>query len=234
MNNASGDVSTNYANSNVLARWRSPSFHPFTGASGPGDHSDLMSPFKVSAEETVRFFGTSGERKRILIGWLEYRKDLCAIGITRGYQWLDGSFVEDKERLKNSPPQDLDLVLFFRRPTSQRTNKAFMQLAQANMAIFDRNAVKAKYHLDVFFIDLDGDAQSAVSLATYYLQLFSHQRDTQIWKGMLQVRHDDGKDDTVLLARLIGALSGGQPWSQKLLMILLSRILQMLRVCLAS
>ena len=184
---------------------------PFIGARGPGDHSNLMSPYKVSVEETVRFFGTSDERKRILAGWLEYRNDLRKIGINRGYQWLDGSFVEDKERLKNSPPQDLDLVLFFRRPSSQRTNKAFTQLAQANRAMFDRNAIKAKYHLDVFSIDLDGDTQNAVSLARYYLQLFSHQRDTQIWKGMLQVKHDDGKDEAVLLARLIGALSGGQP-----------------------
>lgn len=68
---------------------------PFIGARGPGDRSDLMSPYKVSVEEIVRFFGTSDERKRILAGWLEYRKDLRAIGITRGYQWLDGSCVED-------------------------------------------------------------------------------------------------------------------------------------------
>jgi hypothetical protein len=69
-----------------------------------------MSPYAVTAAEVTQTLGTSLNRIGILRGWLGHRAALRALGLRRGFQWLDGSFVEAKE------PQDIDAVSFLRRP----------------------------------------------------------------------------------------------------------------------
>jgi hypothetical protein len=177
---------------------------PFTG-SDPGGAPDLMSPYKVSTAAAVNHFSTSDRRKEILAGWLQYRQDLRSIGIVDGFQWLDGSFVEDKS------PNDLDLVVFLRRPASHFDDKAFHSLMNSRQDLFDRAALKAKYHLDVLFVDLDGNASVIVVATAYYLQLFSHQRQTFLWKGLIRVQHDDAQDDANLLSGLTSPAAGVAP-----------------------
>jgi hypothetical protein len=59
---------------------------------------------------------------------------------------------------------------------------------------------------------MDGDAETLVLMSRYFLQLFSHQRSTYLWKGMLQVRMDDIQDDSAALLRLSsGSPEGVQP-----------------------
>ena len=65
-----------------------------------------LSPYVVTALEVVTSLGTSEARKTILRGWLLHRATLRAVGLDRGFQWLDGSFVEDKVL------KDLDVVSF--------------------------------------------------------------------------------------------------------------------------
>jgi hypothetical protein len=65
-----------------------------------------LSPYVVTALEVVTSLGTSEARKTILRGWLLHRAALRAVGLDRGFQWLDGSFVEDKVL------KDLDVVSF--------------------------------------------------------------------------------------------------------------------------
>ena len=88
---------------------------PFTG-SDPAQPANHMSPYVVTATEVVSHFATSDERKEILAGWLRYRQALRNVGITRGFQWLDGSFLEDKESLGGGPPNDIDLLVYYHRP----------------------------------------------------------------------------------------------------------------------
>jgi hypothetical protein len=64
----------------------------------------------------VQRFAASRERLDILRGLLEYRAALGAIGIVQGFQWLDGSFVEDVEVTKGRPPSDIDVVTLAYRP----------------------------------------------------------------------------------------------------------------------
>jgi hypothetical protein len=153
---------------------------PFTGA-GPGDDPSLMSPYAVDSMEVAIRFGTTDGRRRILNGWLDHRAALREIGIVDGFQWLDGSFLEEKE------PNDLDIVCFIRLPQSVSSVEEQLGLWNNNLALFDRSAVRATYSLDCFFIDLNGSPEALVSLSRYYLQLFSHQRQTFLWKGMIQI-----------------------------------------------
>lgn len=58
------------------------------------------SPYLTTMTEIVRRFGTSAERLAILRGLLDYRAELLRVGIVRGFQWIDGSFVEDCQTIR--------------------------------------------------------------------------------------------------------------------------------------
>ena len=176
---------------------------PFLGPS-PAGAMALMSPYEVKAFDVADRFGTTDNRKDILRGWLKHREALRSIGIDRGFQWLDGSFLEDKE------PNDLDLAAFLYRPSAIATDlAAWNDLLRKNAAFFMRDTVKNTYRLDSFFFDLEGNPELLVSGAPYFLQLFSHRRSTQIWKGMLQVRMEDAQDDADALKLLSLNPAGG-------------------------
>ena len=176
---------------------------PFVGPDGPGGAPEDLSPYATTAAEVVTTLATSATRRTILKGWLEHRAALRGIGFDRGFQWLDGSFVEDKQ------PQDLDIVSFFYRPPGIHDGKMLARLMQANIGLFARPQVKATYSLDFFPVDLNGTPEALVSLTRYWLGLFSHRREDSLWKGMLQVRLEDEADDTAALALL--DLNGEQP-----------------------
>jgi hypothetical protein len=166
---------------------------PFMGADGPGGHFEDLSPYKVSVLEVVQGLSSTDGRKTILRGWLLHRKALRAIGFEDGFQWVDGSFVErDKE------PKDIDVVTYFRRPVTAKTRTDLAKHLQANIGVFGRAQVKAAFHVDFLYVDLDGTAEAIVNLTRYYTGLFSHRRPDFLWKGMLQVPLDDAGDQYAL------------------------------------
>jgi hypothetical protein len=91
----------------------------------------------------------------ILVNWLSYREQLRAIGFNRGFQWLDGSFLEAKD------PKDLDFVTFFYRPIGTTVQQA-LAVMHANKHLFDRGDIKKHFTLDALFVDLQGSAETIV------------------------------------------------------------------------
>ena len=178
---------------------------PFLGPNGPGGHPADMSPYDATALEVVTHFGSTTVRNTILRGWLDHRADLRAAGFLDGFQWLNGSFVEDKQ------PQDLDVVAFLYRPTGILDATSLQTFMKSNPHLFRRQNVRAKYQLDFIPVDLNGTAEFIVQMSRYYMGLFSHRRDDQLWKGMLQVRLDDPIGDQAAVAALAASstLSGG-------------------------
>jgi hypothetical protein len=150
----------------------------------PGEKSG-RSPYDTTTPELVERFATSPERIRILRGFLQYRADLCALGFT-GLQWFDGSFVEQIDATR--PPNDIDLVTFFVRPAALRDDDALLAAADANPHLFDRNASKARYLCDAFFVEVGPSAGALLSQATYWFGLFSHRRGDLRWKGILALQ----------------------------------------------
>ena len=61
---------------------------PFTGE--PTDGA-TMSPFKVTVLEFVASFALTRQRVQILEGFLEFRRRIHELGITRGVQWIDAA-----------------------------------------------------------------------------------------------------------------------------------------------
>ena len=169
---------------------------PFVGAREPGGHAGDMSPYTTTALEVAASFGGTPERQVILRGWLAHRAAMRAVGFDRGFQWLDGSFVEDKQ------PHDLDVVTFLYRPEAVSDPAALAAMMRTNPDLFQRQQVSQKYSVDFFPIDLNGSPEGIVGLTQYFLGLFSHRRRDNLWKGMVQVRLENANDDNAALAAL--------------------------------
>jgi hypothetical protein len=153
---------------------------PHLGSPQEGGHQ--MSPYPTTSLEFCEKFATSPERIDILKRFLEFRSEMRKSGIS-GFQWLDGSFVEDIENSsRNRPPQDLDILTFYYPITvAQNTN------ILANFIEFvDRKACKTKFKLDHLMINIGVNPVIIIEFTRYFLQLFTHNRD-QVWKGMLKM-----------------------------------------------
>jgi hypothetical protein len=180
---------------------------PLTGAS-PISAAE-MTPYKASISEVVRRFATNSERVAILRGLLSYRKAVVDLGIIDGYMWLDGSFVEDAEVLNGRPPNDIDIVTFS--VISALDSAAKYRLLTTNPAVFSSAQAKLKYRCDAYFVDLAAPPVMIVSSTCYWFGLFSHQRKTRQWKGMLQVSLlSDDKAALIALELMEQGLGGGQ------------------------
>ncbi|MER3352774.1 MAG: hypothetical protein RLQ73_02290, partial [Hoeflea sp. D1-CHI-28] len=155
-----------------------------------------LSPYEVSVTEVVATLGSTQNRQDILRRWLSHRSLLRAAGIEQGFQWLDGSFLEQKE------PNDLDTVSFVYRPEYAIQLEDWTTFIAENRRLFDRGQVKQNFRLDALFIDLHGHPETIVEMTRYFMGLFSHRRGDDLWKGMLKVRLENAADDTEALAIL--------------------------------
>jgi len=195
------------------ARLVIPSFNPsmvlppFVGDS-PGVPA-MMSPYKNTISAFVKRFATSAQRVLLLKGLLSYRAALRAAGILDGFQWIDGSFVEDVEKLRNRAPADIDLVTFASRPAAVDGPGLADWIAQHG-ALFDPEQTKVNFHCDAYFVDLRKSGQLIVDETRYWFGMFSHQRETSLWKGMIQLPMYCEDDEAVIfLENLQVDVAGG-------------------------
>ena len=120
----------------------------------------------------------------LISGLLDYRERLRAVGITSGFQLIDGSFTEDCEAVKGRPPGDIDLVTYAYLPVAPSQVSVFLS---NNLSLFNPRIAKQTYHCEAFFIDMAKNAELLIDETLYWNGLFSHQRSTFMWKGMLRV-----------------------------------------------
>jgi hypothetical protein len=152
-----------------------------------------MSPYHANMADMVRHFSLSDERTRILLGLLDYREALRKAGFIAGFQWIDGSFVENSESTRGRAPNDIDVVTFAKRPLPQLSGDEWVKFINNNPNIFNPRIVKSTFHCDAYFVDLDKTSRLLVDDTRYWFGLFSHQRDSFLWKGMLRI--DLASDD---------------------------------------
>lgn len=153
---------------------------PFLG-DDPATHG--RSPYRASAEELVATFGTTVQRLLLLFGWFKFRRDLRRAGFTTGYQWLCGSFVEEKE------PNDIDVVTFAEIPTGIDARHP------EHGHLFSVKETKARFGCDAYWVPLNQwDVRSRLKQTTYWHGLFSHQRDSLAYKGIVRVDLDEPTD----------------------------------------
>lgn len=154
---------------------------------GVGGTSSNRSPYQTDLFILLDRFASSPERRRILDGFLRFRQTLHTLNITRGFQWLDGSFLENIELLKGRSPNDMDVVTFYELPDGIRQADLQEKLEYDNF--------QEKYSVDAYFCELGKplDVRQAQKL-TYWYSMWSHRRDG-LWKGFVQIdlapAHDD-------------------------------------------
>lgn len=159
---------------------------PFLPGSSPHE-ANAMAPYRVSLLEIAKKFATSGERTKILRGLIAYRDELRRVGICSGFQWIDGSFVEDCERVRGRSPQDIDLITFSYRPEAYSDDDQWRELIYSRHDLFHPECSKKSFSCDAYFVDLAINPILIVTHTRYWFGLFSHQRDTSQWKGMLEI-----------------------------------------------
>ena len=178
---------------------------PFTGSSA-AQHAEA-SPYNVLMTEIVARFATSIERIQILEGLLNYREKLRSVGFTDGFQWIDGSFVEDCEAENNRgrAPADVDVVTYVYRPLNSvgdayLSNAELVPIIAANPDLFVSKESKASYLCDAYHVDLCLPPDMLVQRTAYWFGLFSHSRVSNLWKGILSVsiESDDTDARTIL------------------------------------
>lgn len=166
--------------------------------------SVTRSPYEVTLLDVITRFATSPERGQILKGFLDYRAALHALGLTVGFQWLDGSFAEDVEMIERRNPRDLDVVTFVEVPASFRL--------PPSPSVVDHDFAKQRFHVDGYPFGLNEISPGElVHFSAYWYSLLSHRRDME-WKGFLEVNlnpADDGAAAAALAQYQSGA--GVQP-----------------------
>jgi uncharacterized protein DUF6932 len=158
-----------------------------------------VSPYAATMLEVAQRFATSAPRVALLRGLIAYRKAFVAGGFTEASQWINGSFVEDVETARGRPPGDIDIVtLFIRPPVFRNDAAAWSAFVVANRQLFDPPLMKAYFHCDGGTIDVGFPASRQSRQITYWHSLFSHQRVSFLWKGMLQVPISSDDDNALL------------------------------------
>ena len=151
---------------------------------------DDLSPYPCSILELCHRFDTSIERIEILKGLVKFRQTMTANGIISGFQWIDGSFLENIEISEIRPPNDIDVVTFFGGLNHTKQNNIknkFPEFADPVLA-------KKKFKVDHYPVDYSYSPDVTVEMTRYWIQLFTHNRNN-VWKGILRVPINTQIDD---------------------------------------
>lgn len=160
------------------------------------------SPYFVTISDMAVRFGTTPHRKQLIRNFIAYRQLLTSDGYVDGLQFVDGSFVEEVERIQNRDPGDIDVFSFLSAPSRY--------LADANAwtthgfdfwknEIVDRDKNKQRFALDTYAILMEEtDLAGLMKNIMYWYSLFSHQRTTFAWKGFAAMPLDSAADAAVL------------------------------------
>ena len=156
-----------------------------------------FSPYPATLGEIAQQLGATPERRGILAGFIQLRRQLRNLGFTIDRQWIDGSFCENIEFLEGRQPGDIDVMSFLSHPT-ENDAAAFGALVNANIHLF--NPIQSKAHFKCDHYAMTADAMSIEQLC-YWNALFSHRRNG-LWKGYLQIGDEGAASDDILLADL--------------------------------
>lgn len=171
----------------------------------PGARGDSLdrSPYNIDSCHFVERFAFSSERRIIVEGFLEYRNLLYLQSITEGFQWIDGSFLEDVEALEMRNPRDVDVVTFFRLPKGKTQEDLADDLHP--------DAIKMRYHVDGYYVELADMVEWRVRQTVYWYSMWSHRRDNR-WKGFIQIplNRETDRIAKTLLAESNGGDDGEQ------------------------
>lgn len=148
---------------------------------GDPGFSSNHSPYKSNILEFCEKFSFSKERVEILKKFVDFRIEVNKLN-TQGYQWVDGSFVEQKELSQKQPPKDIDIATFvlLHHKDSSEVNAIFPDF-------LNRKKLKEIYKVDHMLVALNGLNHFQIIEQTNFLsKLFSTSR-TGVAKGIVRI-----------------------------------------------
>ena len=164
-----------------------PPIHPETPE---GQEHDILyrAPYAAPLAEIIDRFATTLQRADLIEKFLGYRAALHQAGITEGFQWINGSFVENiEESPRKRSPDDIDVVTFYFRDESASPNYE---------DLFNPRITKQNFNVDAYGIELDQPLDVATATTIGHLHsLWSHRRFNNVWKGFIQTDLDPTEDD---------------------------------------
>lgn len=164
----------------AIPDWDGHGVIPATNAASTTSRN--RSPYPVTLVDFVLRFASTAARRDTVSGFLRYRKALHRAGFVRGFQWIDGSFIEDVETIKSRDPRDIDVVTFFHLPKAETQKTLMARMPQ----LFRLEDTKDRYCVHAYYVQLDETPELLVEQATYWNSLWSHRRDGR-WKGYVQI-----------------------------------------------
>lgn len=170
----------------VIPEWNTQGILPPIRPGMPAANRD-RSPYRADMLQFIDKFGTNEHRINLVEGFLSYRKSLFCVGITRGFQWIDGSFTENVEDIEGRSPHDIDCITFYCMPDGENEESLYMK----NPRLFEHDDVKSQFNVDSYHIDI---ADGTIDDITYWYSMWSHRRDWA-WKGFIQLEIDPRLDE---------------------------------------
>ena len=162
-----------------------PPIHPDTPE---GFEHDLLyrAPYVARLEEFITRFVTTPERGNLMERFLAYRAALHQWDVTEGFQWINGSFVENLEQSSYPrPPRDIDVVTFY----YGNDNHAFYR------NLMNPDLASQEFNVDAYGVELGEPLDiPTVTLIGHLHSLWSHRRGDRLWKGFIQVDLDPEED----------------------------------------
>jgi len=160
-----------------IPAWNGAGFLPPWASQGSPTANNGRSPYHTTMLDFVRRFAITDARILICQGLVDYRAELRQLGV-KGFQWLDGSFVENVESFRPQRPQpaDIDVVTF----------ADFGPQHGSRLSDLSRRS-KSQHQVDGYFVSLLDPPEKIVDRTAYWFGLFGHRRTDGAWKGMVQV-----------------------------------------------
>lgn len=153
--------------------------------------STNRSPYLLQPANFVKIFGFTKERLIILQGLFKYRSELYEVGITSGFQWLNGSFVTDIENLEQRPPGDIDVVTFFYLPENE-TQQSFLPKTKN---LLNTKFTKPEFKVDAYPVVLGEKITPAlIDRISYWYSMWSHRKSDNMWKGFIKLELNPSED----------------------------------------
>ena len=162
-----------------------PPIHPDT-PEGQEDDSLYRAPYAARLEEFITRFANTPQRVHLVERFLAYRAALHQWGVTEGFQWINGSFVENVEQGSNPRiPRGINVVTFY---YGNGNNAFYRHLLNADTA-------SQNFSADAYGIELERPLDTGTATLIGYLHgLWSHRKGDRIWKGFIQVDLEPEED----------------------------------------
>ncbi|MDY0288327.1 MAG: hypothetical protein RBR15_05845 [Sphaerochaeta sp.] len=192
----------------VIPNWTDDSLLPYAFEGSNETTSKYTSPYMCNMHMFYSRFCYTEDRLQLIEGFLKYRKYLFENVYTilpevQGIQWIGGSFCEDSESSRKSPPHDIDVLTSLMYPGVLSEDQR--EALHLSINTFEKKQFfKETLKIDSYYNLFDSSTaffENTMKTTAFWVGLWSHTRSPGKRKGFIQLSMDP-LDDKDLFRRL--------------------------------